>query len=82
MTHKRTVLKLAFEDRITYSLKNGLRTPKTTLPFKMLAGFGDKNVEMVEGNGATSNRLFEILEEWESIVEEKFIIKHDVNEDT
>lgn len=48
----------------------------------MLAGFGDKNVEMVEGNGATSNRLFEILEEWESIVEEKFIIKHDVNEDT
>ena len=32
---KRTVLKLAFEDRISYCRKAGLRTPETTLPFKV-----------------------------------------------
>lgn len=46
--HKRAVLKLAFEERIIYSPKKGLRTPKTTLPFSMLASFSIGNSEMVE----------------------------------
>ena len=40
---KRTVLKLAFEDRLTYCRKSGLRTPKTSLPFNML---GENNVQI------------------------------------
>ncbi len=45
--HKRAVLKLAFEDRIPYHRDKGLRTPKTTIPFSMLAGICGNNVEMV-----------------------------------
>ena len=33
---KRTVLKLAFEQRLAYCRNEGLRTPKTALPFNML----------------------------------------------
>ena len=33
---RRVVLKLAFEERIAYCRKEGLRTPKTTLPFNAL----------------------------------------------
>ncbi len=41
---KRTVLKLIFADRLAYSRKRGFRTPKTTLPFKVLGGvLGDDN---------------------------------------
>ncbi len=36
LTLQRTVLKLAFAERITYCRKTGLRTPETTLPFKVL----------------------------------------------
>ena len=36
---KRTVLRLAFADRLTYDRNKGVRTPKTTLPFKVLEGF-------------------------------------------
>lgn len=35
---RRTVLKLAFEDRVSYCRNEGLRTPKTTLPFNVLDG--------------------------------------------
>ena len=35
---KRTVLKLAFSDRHAYQRGEGFRTPKTSLPFKMLGG--------------------------------------------
>ncbi len=38
LTLQRTVLKLAFSEKITYSRKTGLRTPQTTLPFKVLEG--------------------------------------------
>jgi len=36
---RRIVLKLAFTERLRYSRKSGLRTPKTALPFKVLDGF-------------------------------------------
>ena len=47
-TLQRTVLKLAFVERISYCRKTELRTPKTTLPFKVLEGFTAHNSEMAE----------------------------------
>lgn len=38
LTLQRTVLKLAFAERITYCRETGLRAPKTTLPFTALGG--------------------------------------------
>jgi len=55
LEHKRMVLKLAFEDRMVYSRELGLRTPKTTFPFKVLGGFMHGCGEMVE------HRRFELL---------------------
>ncbi len=43
---KKVVLRLAFSERIAYCRKRGLRTPKTTLPFKVLAQFGEQGMEM------------------------------------
>jgi len=36
---RRIVLKLAFTERLRYSRKSGLRTPKTSIPFKALGTF-------------------------------------------
>ena len=47
LEHKRTVLKLAFEERLAYCRKNGLRIPKTTIPFSVLDASDDRNVIMV-----------------------------------
>lgn len=46
-TLQRTVLKLAFAEPIPYHRETGYRTPKTTLPFKVLAGIQSGNCEMV-----------------------------------
>jgi len=48
---RRTVLKLAFADRIAYSRQTGIRTPKTTLPFKVLGGVLGKKCEMADWGG-------------------------------
>ena len=48
---QRTVLRLAFSERIAYSRETGLGTPKTTLPFKVLGGFREGNAMMVEPKG-------------------------------
>nr|MBP9233303.1 hypothetical protein [Hyphomonadaceae bacterium] len=37
---KRTVLRLAFSERVAYNRKTGLRTIETALPFKVLAALG------------------------------------------
>lgn len=44
---QRLVLKLTFAEHLVYCKETGYRTPKTTLPFKVLAGFGGQNEEMV-----------------------------------
>ena len=49
--HKRTVIKLAFSERIAYCRKTGLRTPKTTLPFKVLDDIYGGKKEMVIAEG-------------------------------
>ena len=51
LTLQRTVLKLAFAERITYCRKTGLRTPETTLPFKALAGVQGQKCEMAGSGG-------------------------------
>lgn len=43
---KRTVLKLTFADRLPYHREKGFRTPKTTIPFKALAGLDMAKCEM------------------------------------
>ena len=51
LTLRRTVLKLAFTNRITYHRKTGLRTPQTTLPFKVLEGLSGQKCLMAEEVG-------------------------------
>jgi site-specific DNA recombinase len=48
---QRTVLRLAFAEQITYARNEGLRTPKTTLPFKVLEGFSCQKKIMAEEQG-------------------------------
>ena len=51
ITLQRTVLRLAFSERIAYSRETGHRTPKTTLSFKSLADYREGNAMMVEPKG-------------------------------
>lgn len=44
---KRIILRLAFSERITYNRFEGYRTPKTTIPFKVLGDFDKQKREMV-----------------------------------
>ena len=48
---KRTVLRLAFAERIAYCRNSGLRTPKTALPFKLLDGLSCRNIGMARPTG-------------------------------
>ncbi len=48
---QRTGLRLTFSERITYCRKAGLRTPKTTLPFKVLAGVQGQKCVMAGRQG-------------------------------
>ncbi|WP_282078892.1 hypothetical protein [Epibacterium ulvae] len=48
---KKKVLRLAFAERISYSRERGFRTPKTTLPFKVLEDFSNKKEVMADRGG-------------------------------
>ena len=48
---RRTVLRLAFSERIAYDRKTGFRTPKTTLPFKVLEAFSTGKSGMAHPTG-------------------------------
>jgi len=61
---KRAVLRLAVCDRVAYCRKEGLRTPKMALPFKLLTGLEMGDLEMACLEGESSNSLFETLEGW------------------
>ncbi len=56
-TLQRTVLKLAFAERPTYTRNQGYRTPKTTLPFKALEGILTKREVMVRAAGLEPARI-------------------------
>lgn len=49
---KRTVLKLAFSERLAYCRKTGFRTPKTSMPFNMLGGNHLPMCEMAEAQSS------------------------------
>ena len=49
--YKRMVLKLAFSERLYYRRKEGFRTPKTTLPFKVLIGISASQRQMAPPRG-------------------------------
>lgn len=44
---RRTVLKLAFAEPLSYNRKTGYRAAKTNFPFKVLAGISTQKCEMV-----------------------------------
>ena len=48
---RRNVLKLAFTSKLKYSRNEGLRTPETSMPFKVLGGFWDGEREMAHPTG-------------------------------
>jgi hypothetical protein len=50
--HQKPVLRLTFADRLAYSRNSGFRTPKTTLPFKLLEDFRMGESEMAERESA------------------------------
>jgi site-specific DNA recombinase len=51
LPHKRTVLKLAFSDRLTYSRFSGFRTPQIAQPFRVFDGLHGGNWKVVEDSG-------------------------------
>ena len=55
---RRAVLRLVFEGRVAYCRKDGLRTPKTTLPFKMLEGMCAHESQMAGRMGFEPTRPF------------------------
>ena len=48
---KRSVLKLAFEDKLAYNRNGGFRTAPKSLPFSLLEGFSTPELGMVGGEG-------------------------------
>jgi hypothetical protein len=56
---RRTVLKLAFADRISYSRNQGFRTPNFSFPFRFLADVSAGRIEVASLRGESSNQLFE-----------------------
>ena len=54
---KRTVLKLAFADRLVYTKKQGFRTPDFSLPFKALTQISGPDFKMVRLAGIEPTTL-------------------------
>lgn len=57
LEHKRTVLKLTFEERLQYDRNQGFQTPKTTIVFKALEGLRTGKFRLSEGEEPGSNLL-------------------------
>ncbi len=52
---RRTVLKMAFADRIRYDRNQGARTPELSFPFRMLGGNLDQQVFFGAGGGTRTH---------------------------
>ncbi|MEM8579696.1 MAG: hypothetical protein AAGF50_00675 [Pseudomonadota bacterium] len=72
---RRTVLRLIFAEKITYARNGGLRTPKTTLPFKALEDFCTQKFGVARLEGESLNSLFDELQEWEA-----HLAQHDLSD--
>jgi site-specific DNA recombinase len=51
LTQRRMLLRMAFDDKITYDRHSGFRTAAFSQPFALLADLREGNYEMVEGAG-------------------------------
>lgn len=51
LEHRRAVLRMGFQTHLRYARNKGYRTPKTTLPFRVLGGLGGSNEKMVRPAG-------------------------------
>ncbi len=49
--HKKTLLRLMLEHRLEYVRNKGLRTPQTSLPFRVIGGLQGKNIGMAHRGG-------------------------------
>ena len=58
MEHRQTVLKLAFDDNLSYVLGEGFRTPNVALPFKALEDIRSGNFKMAHLSRETSNQFW------------------------
>ena len=61
---RKTMLRMVFDERLASCRKEGFRTPKTTIPFKVLGDIRMGKCEMAGLTGENSNSIFETLEEW------------------
>ncbi len=55
--YQKLVLRLTFADHLAWCPETGFRTPKTSLPFKVLGNMNDIKNRMAEGTGLISNLL-------------------------
>ena len=69
LEHKRTLLKLAFDEYVVYDRNQGFRTAAKSLPFLALEGFGGGNYEMVDCDGERLNMVFSRLQDCEEHLE-------------
>ena len=58
LEHKRMVLRMAFTSRLAYVRNEGFRTADLTLPFKALAAFKSRDVQVVAPPGLEPGRPF------------------------
>ena len=66
---KRTVLKLAFTERLAYTRNEGFRTITPALPFKVLTDLKCGKSKMARPGGKSSNSLVDTLVHWTEFLE-------------
>ncbi len=67
---KRLLLKLAFIEPLEYCKEIGYRTPKISLPFKVLGDFQVRKTKMVPPARETSNYIFDEMQTWEQLLKQ------------
>jgi len=72
LDYQRTVLKLAFIDKLSYHRDEGFRTASKSLPFLLLEEINNSESGMVDHSVVTSNHLFRTLTEWEEALKRLF----------
>ena len=75
------VLRLGFAEPNSYGPDKGVRAPKTTLSFNMLAGICGENEAMAHLGGESSNTLFDILAQWNQVLKSIDLPANDPEED-
>jgi len=66
---KSAVLRLVFAEKLPCQRNEGFRTAQTSLPFMVLEGLKGGKYDLARPKGKSSNRLFQILEEWNTVLQ-------------